>query len=389
MNKFDLLPPEVLVNPAQKIVYETPILGQVMPNAVTAMQAVDIAYGNDPEAFLKSLEASQYSFQSSTGAKIDYSLLPGKGSRMLVMWSPFSDCAPKSTASDIYHYAINDETVSRGQAAPNSWNQTTKSAVVHQLLKAIDLEMPVLTIFSPLPSFPHNAYTHSDYELIRFGNFMPADRITAEAVADAQDRLHGPLSETQIDEFDFHGASLGASTALGAALGATWRDKQVHSVTAQELIIAPKNVVPDLASRFILKDPVGEKSDFEVEPDLRQIAEPLIRQQIDRAGNEPAMIGRMLLGMSKLSRLKGLTRPQYNLTPAVIELLVADHGVSVVVPLAESSGLTHDTSQHLPKAGEEVIIVRATAGERTSHLIDEHVALTALTAVMNIRRAHR
>jgi hypothetical protein len=307
---------------------------------------------------------------------------------MLVMFAPFSDSAPRSNARTIYEYmmADADNLPSKSAAAPNSWNQTTKSGVVAELLKAVDLELPVLTIFSPLPSFPHNAYSHDEYKYIRQGDFTPASRLVAEATAAAQDRLHGPKSETQLDEFDFHGASLGASTAIGAATGTQLAgERAVRTVTAQELIIAPRTI-GELAVRFIIKDPIGEASDLVLPESYSSIPEPLIRQKIDRAGNEPAMVGRMVQGMSKLSRLKGLTRPGRNMVPKHIECLL-DQNVSLMIPLAESSGLTFDTPAYLPGGYEHVVNVRATKGERTAHLIDEHVGLTAMLAVLNIRNA--
>jgi hypothetical protein len=371
-------PAEILVNPKDKLLVVTPELEASFPNAVQVFEEADQAFINDPEAHLKSLEGSLFTFESSTGAKIDCSLIPGNGSELLVMWAPFSDGSPNSNAETIYKY-ISDDKFSKVKAAPNSWNQTTKSGVVAELLRAVDREMPVLTIFSPLPSFPHNAYTHEDYEKIRQGNFGPAERITSEAIDHSQDRLHGKKSETQIDRLHLQGASLGASTAIGAA------DKlRVQTVTAQELIVAPRNVFPDLAARFTVKGTVGDASHIVVDENWHQIPEPVIRQKIDSRGNEPMMFARMLQGMSKVSRLKGLTRPGRNETPRLIESLV-ESGVSVLVPLAENSGLTHDTPKYLPGNGEHVVNVRAVAGERTSHLIDEQVALTGLMAVMNVR----
>jgi hypothetical protein len=237
--------------------------------------------------------------------------------------------------------------------------------------------MPVLTIFSPLPSVPKNAYTHNESERIRYGDFEPARRITEEAVKAAQERLHSLGGETQLDLAHLQGASLGASSALGAA------NESILTVTAQELIIAPRHL-GDLAVRFTIKDPVGDVSKLTPKSNWRVIHEPLLRQRIDSKGNELMMVGRMLQGMSKVSRLMGLTHPEVNETPRHIQKL-ASAGVSVMIPLAETSGLTHDTPEYLPNSGEHVVMVRATEGERTAHLIDEHVALTALMTALNIR----
>jgi hypothetical protein len=390
MAHFPEMVTEIVVNPADKLVMLTPSLMSVAPYSTEAFRSVDEAFEADPLAFLQSLEDSQHTLDSSTGAKIDYSLIPGKGNKVLIIEAPFSDSAPNSTAEEIYRYAFEDQDnpISKSKAAPNAWGQTTKSGVMAELLKAIDEEMTVVTIFSPLPSVPRNAYTSAEYKQIRQGDFTPAARIVEEVVADAQQYLHGMRSETQFDTYHLHGGSLGASTALGAAYGLLGRDKHIQSVTAQELIVAPKNVVPDLAVRFRFKDPTGEVSTLELPHDTPTLPEPMIRRLIDRAGNEPMMIARMLQGMSKLSRLKGLTRPEDNQTPRIVEKL-ANAGVHIAIPLAETSGLTHDTPQYLPHAGEDVITVRATQGERTAHLIDEQVTLLCLAALMNIVRTPR
>lgn len=381
MARASQLPSEILVNPDEKLVIVTPEVSQAFPGSEYAFKAVDDVFLDDPEKYLYNLEESLFSFRSSTGAQIDCSLIPGNSDEILVMWAPFSDSAPRSSAEDMYRY-ISGEKISKGRAAPNSWNQTTKSGVVAELLKATGRDIPVLTIFSPLPSVPHNAYTHEEYKQIRRGDFTSSGRVAAEALEHAQDQLHGKRSETQLGDIHVHGASLGASTAIGTANSFK---RAVRTVTAQELIVAPKNVVPDLALRFTVKGTAGEASEEKIGPWFPQIAEPLLRQKIDSDGNEPMMVGRMLQGMSKVSRLKGLTRPGRNMVPRLIEGL-AESGTSVLVPLAENSGLTHDTPNYLPDAGEHVLFVRATEGKRTTHLIDEHVALTALATVMHINQ---
>jgi hypothetical protein len=374
------LPGEVIVNPKEKLLYVTPELEASFPDVADAFWDVNETYRKNPGAVLKNLSDSQYTLNSSTGAQIDYSIIPGRGSELLVMWAPFSDRSPKSDSETLLQYMyLDDADISRNEAAPNTWNQMTKSGVISELLKAAGCEMPVLTIFSPLPSVPKNAYTHQENKKIRNGDFGPAARITEEAIRAAQERLHSLGGETQLELTHLQGASLGASSALGAA------NESVHTVTAQELIIAPRNLL-DLGARFTIKDPVGEKSQLVPEKSWSVISEPLLRKKIESKGNEPMMIGRMLQGMSKFTRLMGLTHPESSEMPHIIERLAAA-GVSVMIPLAETSGLTHDTPKYLPDNGEHVVKVRATEGERTAHLIDEHVALTALMTVLNIRNS--
>ncbi len=369
-------------------------LSRALPKPNVLFREADHNYATDRKGYLQAMEDSVFSFRSSTGADIDCSLIPGDGNEALVVWAPFSDCAPRSSAVDMYHYIAQREESptlhDKVKAAPNSWNQLTKSAVVSEFLTTTGHDMPVLTIFSPLPSVPHNAYSHAENKQIRRGDFTPAGRLTLEALRAAQDRLHGPRSETQLESIHTHGASLGASSAVGSAHALMQAGTyEVGSVTAQELIVAPKRVVGDLALRFTVKGSVGEVSDWnKLRHSHTPLYEPLIRREIDSNGNEPAMILRMLQGMSKLSRLKGLTRPERNRIPAQIEDL-AEAGVSVAIPLAVNSGLTHDTPDWLPGAGERVITVRATNGERIAHLIDEHVGATALLAVMHVANSSR
>jgi hypothetical protein len=399
METVSTLPTEIIVDPGgddpfSKRVMVTSELSHALRRPNVLFREADRNYAVDRKGYLQAMEDSVFSFRSSTGADIDCSLIPGKGSEALVVWAPFSDCAPRSRADDIYRYVTQREESptlrDKVKAAPNSWNQLTKSAVVSDFLETVGHEMPVLTIFSPLPSVPYNAYSRAENKHIRRGDFSPAGRLALEALRAAQDRLHGPHSETQLETIHAHGASLGASSAIGSA-HALMRmpEYQISSVTAQELIVAPKRVIGDLALRFTVKGSVGEVSDWNKHRyHHTPLYEPLIRREIDSGGNEPAMILRMLQGMSKLSRLKGLTRPERNCTPAQIEDL-AEAGVSVAIPLAANSGLTHDTPGWLPGAGERIITVRASRGERIAHLIDEHVGATALLAAMHVANSSR
>jgi|GEM_PF-1633229 len=396
------LPAEVIVDPEAKEVVITPEVEAALPGVSGIFADADRAFDENPRQYLqemedslfsfpKDLDGGPFSFLSSRRANIECSLIPGNGNEAFVMWAPFSDGPPQSSAEQMFNYTQAGEVgvADKVFAKPNSWNQLTKSAVMAEVLRAAGVEMPVLTIFSPLPSVPYNAYSHEEYKQIRQGDFRPSARIVEEALAVAQDKLHGPRSETQIDTVHMHGASLGASSAIGAAAGIVWNGgKDIKSVTAQELIIAPKNVVPDLAKRFTIGDPVGEASTLRVSDHYPRLAEPLLRRLIDKAGNEPAMFAHMLRGMSKLSRLKGLTGGDDNRTVENIEFLDGN-GVPVMIPLAETSGLTHDTPDHLPHGGEKIVSLRATEGRRTSHLVDEHVGVTTLLAVAHVAQAGR
>ena len=384
MESFIALPSEIIVNPEDKTVVVTPEVTTAFPDVSEAFKKVDEAFWYDTEANLTELEESVFSFRSQAGleSRITCSLIQGQkvGDELLVVYAPFSDGAPKSSAEDIWRYMKAQQPISKAKAAPNSWSQTTKSGVLSELLKAINHDMPVLTIFSPVPS---HAYSTRELQDFRRGDYSPAARITTEAVAMAQEWLHGQDSETQISKLHLHGASLGASNAVGAASGLL-ESYDVRSVTAQELILGPKNIFPDLASKFTVKGTVGETSQLIVPSDYARIAEPVMRRMIDRDGYELATFGRMANGMSKRSYLKGLTKP--NERQNDIRRLL-EKGVPLVVALAENSGLTQDTEKYLPSGGEDVVHVRAESGHRANHLIDEHVGLTALITALNIRRS--
>ncbi len=387
------MPREIIANPDDKAVIMTPSLTNTFPEAPEAFRAVDDSFYERPEAHLRTLEESVFSFPSKQGQHLPVtcSLIHGPkvGNELLVVYAPFADGAPNSFTQDIWHYMRADRMipVTKGRAAPNSWNQISKSWVMSELLQATDNDMPVLTIFSPIPT---HAYSREDRKRFRKGDFTPAADITAEAIRLAQERLHGAKSETQIRDLHLHGASLGASNAVGAAKGLS-EAFHVQSLTAQELIIGPKSYIPDLAKRFMVGHTIGEPSG-EVITKLAQyirIGEPAIRRMIDRDGIELAAAGRAIRSMLKYSYLRGLTHPDKNQTPEDVDRIV-QAGVKVAIVLAANSGLTPDTANYLsPAARETIVHVQAENGHRVAHLLDEHVAPTTLLAIMNVARTRQ
>ncbi|HTB48650.1 MAG TPA: hypothetical protein VK712_01060 [Verrucomicrobiae bacterium] len=389
---MNTMPSEVMVNPDEKTVIMTPPLSREFPDAPKAFRRVDEVFAENPQDHLKMLEESVFSFTPKSGsqAEVTCSLIHGQevGDELLVVYAPFADGAPNSRSEEIWRYMQADQAVvqiTKGHAAPNSWNQISKSWVMSELLQAVDQDMPVLTIFSPIPT---HAYSRGDRKRFRHGDFTPAADITAQAIQLAQERLHGAHSETQIDTLHLHGASLGASNAIGAAAGLL-EAFAVRSLTAQELIIGPTSYFPDLATKFTIKNTVGEPSSEVITQmiDYARIGEPAIRRMIDRDGTELATAGRAIISMLKYSYLKGLTDPEHNQTPRDVAR-VAEAGAHLAIVLAANSGLTQETNEYLPPAGRESVVhVRAENGHRVAHLIDEHVAPTALLAVMNIARS--
>lgn len=376
-------PQELVTNTETKAVVLAPQIEAALPGVDQAFVEANNVFLDDPEKYLANLENSMFKFRSSEGSKVACSLLhdsDSKPNELLAVFAPFSDRDPKSSSERLHRYLTAGTpagALGREKASPNSWNQTTKSAVIFEVLGALGKNMPVLTIYSPIPS---HAYSFRERGALRKGDFSPAARLAQEAIAEAQIRLHGADSETQIATVHLSGASLGASNAIGAGNGLNGRVFNVPTVTAQELILGPKSL-RDLGKRFTVSQYVGEESDETVSQDSPKIEESAIRKEIDKYGSEPiGMTARMVKGM-KPTYLKGLTRPEA--TVQAIEQLL-DNNVDLLVALAENSALTHQTTSYLPRAGEQVVRIRGENGQKIGHLADEHVALSALVAALNI-----
>lgn len=378
-------PKQIITNTETKAVTLTPKIENALPGVLEAFRQVDKAFLNDPEKYLQNLEASIFKFDSSEGSEVACSLLHSPSSRpdeLLVIFAPFSDSHPKSSAKDIHEYITSDSPggiINKEKASPNSWSQTTKSAVIFELLGALGENLPVLTVYSPIPS---RAYSYKERKSLRKGDFTPAARLAKEAVTQVQDRLHGRKSETQIDTIHLHGTSLGASNAIGASSGLVNRYYEVPTVTAQELIMGPKSL-PDLGKRFTVSQYVGEPSDELLSLVNPKIEESAMRKAIDKQGSEPVgMTIRMIKGM-KPTYMRGLTKPE-----AAVEAMerLLDNNVSLLVALAESSALTHQTANYLFNGREKLIQIRGESGQLIGHLVDEHVALSGLVVALNVAR---
>ena len=279
-------PSEIITNTDTKAVSLTPQIEATLPGINSAFAEANEGFLDNPERYLTGLESSMFQFRSSEGSDVACSLLYGPSSKpdeLLVVFAPFSDRDPKSSADRLHSYITADTPggiLAKEKASPNSWNQTTKSAVIFELLGAIGKDIPVLTIYSPIPA---HAYSFKERSAQRKGDFAPAGRLAQEAIAEVQGILHGTDSETQIDTLHVSGASLGASNAIGAANGLIDRDFDIRTVTAQELIMGPRNL-RDLGWRFGPGQYVGEPSDEKVSPYYQKIAEPAIRREIDQYG---------------------------------------------------------------------------------------------------------
>lgn len=375
---------EVVINPEEKLVYATAELESVLPDVA---REFDLSQELFTPQDLSTLEKSLQSFISEDGTQIDYSLIPGDGNEMLVMWAPFADTAPTSDAYTLQNFMSHHDQVSKEQADTNSWNQLTKSAITAGFLSRMGLSMPVLTIFSPMPS---NAYNKEELSDIRNGDFSPSGRIIKDVVADAQDKLHGPLSETQLDTLHMQGASLGASHITGAASQLSYEGKkQIKSLTAQELIIGPSSL-GDLLLRFSIRRTVDEPSSTPTPPANTAIREPLLRREVDQDGDIKAILARQVKGAKMVSQLRGLTRSGDKGTKPIITHQIESLkqlGTQILIPLAENSNITRDTASYL-NYNDSIVAVKAIEGQQATHDINEQAALSAILTVANIRKAN-
>lgn len=381
-------PTQIITNTETRAVTLTPEIEATLPGIDQAFTEADKAFLDDPEKYLSNLENSVFMMHSSEGSDVACSLLYGPDSKqdeLLVIFAPFSDRSPKSSAEELYEYITADTAgglIGKEKAAPNSWSQTTKSAVIFELLGALGKNIPVLTIYSPIPT---HAYSFGERAAMRSGDFSPAARIAKEAIAAAQSRLHGAKSETQIDTAHLYGASLGASNAISAGHGLIGSGFNVPTVSAQEAIIGPDSL-PDLGKRFTVSQYTGEPSDETVSRNNPKIEEPAIRKAVDMHGSEPIGMNARTVKAMKPTYMLGLTKPD-RATAAVERLL--DDNVELLVALADNSSITNQTHEHLPNGGEKIVRIRGENGQRIGHLADEHVALSALVPALNIARSRK
>jgi hypothetical protein len=95
------LPSQIITNSETKTVTITPEIEETLPGIDQAFAETDKAFLDDPEKYLANLESSMFNFRSSEGSDVACSLLYGPDSNqseLLVVFAPFSDRDPKSSA---------------------------------------------------------------------------------------------------------------------------------------------------------------------------------------------------------------------------------------------------------------------------------------------------
>jgi hypothetical protein len=369
----------------------TPELDLAMPDLRLAFHEVDDRYLEDPPAYLARMSESVFHIARNgreTACSLIYDSETAEADSLLMMFAPFSDGPPETPPSAILDLSRKEEAGLRDKehAKPNTWNQATKSVVTHDLLKALGHGMPVISIYSPVPT---RFYGKDERKSIRRGDISPVGETAKLAIEHAQDIFHGPYGETRITDIHTHGASLG-DNAIGAASVLTREDElRVRSVTAQELILMRGGLFR-LADRYMLRKDIGEPSDLE--PDLTvgmpRIFEPAVRQDIDKHGVESSTYWRVLKAMSKITYLKALTRPVW--LSEQVEYL-ADEGVGVTVANAVNSRVSYDTDGFLPFGHENLdyTTIVGVHGQKVGHLADEHVALVAGVIALGVGKSLR
>jgi hypothetical protein len=365
----------------------TPDLEQALPRLKIAFWEANEAYQLRRFEYLYGLERSLFSVKSPTGEDINCSLIYDEDSavdELLVSIAAFADEAPARNSIAINEYTAfsNPSFWDKQKAQPNSWNQITKSAINFEILKALESNMPVLTIFRPIRG---SAYEKPDRLSLRKGDFSPTSQIVQSALAETQIRLHGYYNETEItDMVHMHGASLGGSEAIGSAAELNRQGIFIPSVTVQELILGPKNL-GTLANRFLFKSMVGAPSDADTDG-MPRIPEPAIRREIDGHGNELNMLPRMIRAMGRLTLLSGLVHQEKLL--ADMEHLLA-HGTPITVGLAENSHLTSETTSLLPEYCPTLFTVklRGVEGQKLGHIANEHASLSATVLALGVSKS--
>lgn len=383
MKSYEKLPKDLYVDPEARELYVPPSIQELVPGAVDYFANQNLNESDLLES-LQTLESSVFNVKSGN-RYVPCSLIHGDAvsKEALVIFAPFSDSEPKSSAEAVLNNALADKPKfgQKRAADSNSWNQIIKSAVTQELLAATGSDMPVLTIFSPLSLQAFDRHERCD---IRGGDFSAMGRLAVDALAVGQSRLHGSQATTRIGTIHLAGASLGAHNALGAGRymnerGSHW----IGSLTAQELIIGPETV-PQLAKKY-LKPLTGVASQKNPPEDWIKLPEPALRS-IDRNGYSPAVVARILRGMSRASFHKGIANPE-EAYHAMNELYKSR--IPLTVAQGENSSLTVLTPTYMPHGFSDLITVKGVKDSKAAHLINEHVTLTSMIIAMNIARARK
>lgn len=373
------------------IVYD-PALQAAFPTLRESFAASDATYADDRELYLNRITSYLFPIVLNgsgpalmAGIHVDEETV--RSSSVLFMDGPYNDPEPRSSAHDAAHYVTlpNPSFSNIQTAAPHSWNQATKGAAVHDVLKAEGHGMPVITLYGP-----HNnrAFDRTSRKYFSAGNFSPAGAIALRALQYTQQLLHGTSSETQLDTVHFQGSSMGASYAIGAAANLQRFESKydIKSVTAQELITGVDNLF-DLLGKFSIKGSTGAPSEQPPHTVEDMIRDTLMRQELDAHGNELAMFTQIAHALAtQIPNFKGLSRPEH-IRRDVHQL--TSEGTMVTTALADNSAISSNTMEAIDPDNDNFHNVRLAAvnGKTAEHITNENVAATTTATLLGVQRS--
>lgn len=372
-------------------------MGNLIPRELsTVFRQIDEVYQADQRQYLTEAvgdveKIKIYETSKAADCSFIYDADTAKAREALVIFAPFSDVAPKSPVDKLLKFLqLSPDEISiedRMRAQPHSYNQVVKSKTIHDLLKLEGFGMPVVTIFGLI-----HPKTYSEKERKRFkeGNFSATTRLVENALSRLEDRLHG-TGQNRISKVHFYGPSLGATNGLGAAAKPYHHGNfQVGSFTGQEMLMGPDKFprIPRLGGRFLFKQQVDGGPRYLPPGTWNRIAEPLLRREFTERGNEPQMLAQMAIAMSRLTFLKGLTRPSFAKEDMWI---LSNHGIPTTLASAHDSGLSIEAQEFFTSEYTDYrvqnIVVKAVGDQRIGHELNELVTPSATIALAGIAHA--
>ena len=147
------------------------------------------------------------------------------------------------------------------------------------------------------------------------------------------------------------------------------------------ILLGPKNL-RNLGKRFTTHGIVGAASEENYSRDYPIIQEPAIRRTIDKKGSELFGTYSRVVKAMKPVYMKGLTKPEAIVRS--VEYLL-DNNVNLLAAIAENDAMSYQTRDYLPE-GVDVVNLRGEKGQKLGHIVDEHVALSALVVALNVMR---
>jgi hypothetical protein len=334
---------DLFVNPDDRGVFVAGDILEISEDLMETRRKVDSEFTDDPISYLATIADSVRTLGTANPKqKINYSIYYGQGSdrsnQVAVMLSPLNDCAPQSEPQELMKY-IDDRSQSkrdRERAQPNGWRQGFKSADVYHTFRHEGLGMPVVTIYSPVPSA---AFSSNERQAIGAGITSPYAAIVKRVISAAQTEIHGTHSETQLSDVHLFAPGLGHN-AVGAALHLQKNaDYHISGLTLPNLIAGVPNKAALLA-RYSVRQHYREPGIVNLEGTL---PESTLSTQADANGSERAMRKRQLRAMLNFEQMTAMMKSEW-IGKALNQLL--SEYVAVTLPTAYNARITSIPKQH-------------------------------------------